>query len=154
MDLLKLSVDSFGRLVLTDADGEHHVGVEPVRAFPLSHPDRFFALVNDRGREVFTIDDPSTLPPEVRSVLEAELRKREFVPVLRRVLWTSAESPPAEWEVETDRGLTRFTIDADDQIRRLGAGRVLITDTRGLRYLVPDTSSLDSRSLRALERYL
>ncbi len=75
MEQLNLSVDTFGRLVLTDADGERHVGVEPVRAFPLSHPDRFVALVDERGREVFTVDDPSTLPPAVRSVLEAELRE-------------------------------------------------------------------------------
>ncbi len=151
---INLSVDAFGRLVLIGTNGERHVGVEPVRAFPLSHPNRFVALVDEKGREVCTIDDPSTLPASVRLVLEAELKKREFVPVLHRVFWTSAESPPAEWEVETDRGVTRFTIDADDQIRRLGEGRVLITDTRGLRYLVPDTSGLDPRSLRALERYL
>jgi hypothetical protein len=154
MTPLNLTTDPFGRLVLTDSDGQRHVGVEPVRAFPFSHPDRFVALVDAQGREICMVEDPAHLPESVRSVLDAELKKREFVPEVRRIVWTSADSPPAEWEVETDRGLTRFTIEADDQIRRLGKGRVLITDTRGLRYLVPDTSALDPRSLRALERYL
>lgn len=151
---IHLSLDSFGRLILIDSDGHRYEGVEPVRAFPLSHPDRFIAFLDARGREVCLIEDPADLPPNTRSALDLELAKREFVPILRRVLWTSAETPPAEWEVETDRGLTRFTLDADDQVRRLGDRRVLITDIRGLRYLVPDTAKLDPRSTRSLERYL
>ena len=42
----------------------------------------------------------------------------------------------------------------EDEIRRLGAHRVLIADTRKLRYQVPDTRSLDLESRRVLERYL
>src|SRR5689334_23727308 len=35
-----------GRLVLTRANGETHAGVEPVRTFPISDPDRFISLVD------------------------------------------------------------------------------------------------------------
>ena len=56
--------------------------------------------------------------------------------------------------METDRGPTRFTLESEDDVRRLGAHRVLITDAKRLRYHVPDTRALDPASRRVLERYL
>ena len=37
----QLERDAFGRLVLTDIEGVRHVGVVPVRAFPLTAPDSY-----------------------------------------------------------------------------------------------------------------
>ena len=48
------------------------------------------------------------------------------------------------WDVETDRGPARFTLDTEDDVRRISAHRVLITDSRKLRYQVPDTRTLDA----------
>ncbi len=149
-----LNHDDWGRLVLIDSEGVRHVGVEPVRAFPLSEPQRWIALLDANGHELVLITDLDTLTPENRQALEEELRRREFVPVLRRIVRISSDSPPCEWDVETDRGPTRFTLDSEDQIRRLGSERVLITDTRGLRYLIPDIRALDPQSRLRLERYL
>ncbi len=149
-----LSLDPFGRLVLIDAEGERHVGVEPVRAFPLSDPGRWISLVDDSGREVAMVERLDDLAPPVRHLLEQELGRREFVPTITRIVRVSGDTTPNEWEVETDRGPTRFTLDSEDQVRRLGPGRALITDARGLRYHVPDAQGLDPASRRTLERYL
>jgi len=43
---LSLHYDAWGRLVYTDAAGVAHVGVEPVRAFPISEPDRGIAILD------------------------------------------------------------------------------------------------------------
>jgi len=48
----QLQRDSFGRLVLTAADGERHEGVTPVRAFPIAAPDEGISLINYEGHEV------------------------------------------------------------------------------------------------------
>lgn len=149
-----LSLDAFGRLVLIDAEGERHVGVEPVRAFPLSEPGRWIGLVDERGREVALVEDLDDLHPPVRRLLEEELARREFLPVIRRILRISSESEPNEWDVVTDRGPTTFTLESEEQVRRLGPDRVLITDSRGLRYQVVSARSLDAPSRRLLERYL
>ncbi len=45
-----LSRDPFGRLVLRDAAGIEHVGVVPVRAFPIGAPDEGLSLVSADGR--------------------------------------------------------------------------------------------------------
>src|SRR5215469_13708698 len=149
-----LSVDAFGRLVLTEPSGRTHVGVEPVRAFPLSDPNHWVALVDAEGHEVFHVESLDNLPPAVRQLLEAELAAREFVPIIERVVRTSGEIFPAQWDVETDRGATTLNLDSEDDIRRIGSHRVLITDARKMRFQVPDTRTLNAYSRRVLERFV
>jgi hypothetical protein len=146
--------DAWGRLVLTDDAGHQHVGVEPVRAFPITDPRHGLALCDADGHELVWIDDLDALLPPLRAVLEEDLARREFVPVLRRILAVSAPVEPSEWEVETDRGRTRFVLNSEDDVRRLGDRRALIVDAHGIRYLIPDTEALDATSRRLLERYL
>lgn len=148
-----LKHDEWGRLVLIDADGRRHVGVEPVRAYPISDPAHWVSIVDHEGREVAFVEDLATLPEAVRTVLEEDLATREFVPVLKRIVRVSGDTSPAEWDVETDRGPTRFTVNAEDDVRRLGPHRALVVDAQGLRYLIPDTRTLDAHGRRSLERY-
>ena len=42
----QLRRDAFGKLVLTDTEGQSHEGVVPVRAFPIAAPDQDIALVD------------------------------------------------------------------------------------------------------------
>ncbi len=146
--------DAWGRLVLTDAAGREHVGVYPVRAFPISDPHHGIALCDDEGRELVWIERLEDSPPTVRRELEAALSGREFVPVVRRILRVSAPVEPSQWEVETDRGRTTFILPCEDNVYRLDDRRALLIDAHGIRYLIPDTHALDATSRRLLERYL
>jgi len=150
----QLEHDAFGRLVLTLADGRRHVGVTPIRGFPISDPMHGLSLCDADGHEVVWIDDLGELPASVRQALEGELRDREFLPQIRRVVRVSLQTDPCEWEVETDRGRTTFLLKSDDDVRRLGGNRAIVTDAHGIRYLIPDTATLDRASRRILERYL
>ena len=151
---LALSVDAWGRLVLETAEGTRHVGVEPVHAFPISEPGRWIALCDTDGREIVCLESLDVLTREARALVEGELARREFMPVVGKIVRVSGESTPSQWDVETDRGSTRFTLDSEDDVRRVGTHRVLITDARKLRYHVPDTRTLDAQSRRLLERFL
>jgi hypothetical protein len=149
-----LRYDAWGRLVLTDAAGRVPVGIEPVRAFPITDPRHGLALCDAEGHELLWIDDLDALPAPLRQFLEDDLARREFVPVVRRIVAISAPVEPSEWEVDTDRGRTRFVVDSEDDVRRLSDHRALIVDAHGIRYLIPDTRALDGTSRRLLERYL
>jgi len=149
-----LSHDAWGRLVLTDADGRQHTGVELVRAFPLSDPRHGLAICDPHGRELLWIDNLDELPAPLIEQIEEELAQHEFVPVIRRVLRVSAPVEPSEWEIETDRGITRFVLNSEDDVNELSDNRALITDAHGIRYLIPDIEQLDVHSRRLLERYL
>lgn len=140
-------------LALTDDQNVRHENVRPVRLFPLTDPQHWIALVGESGRELACIEDPATLDPAQRTLLEAALAKRDFVPVIRRITNITRAPEGHDWHVETDRGATVFRIETDESIQSLGGGRLVIVDKLGTRYLVPDIATLDRDSRRRLERY-
>ena len=149
-----LQQDPRGRLQVTLADGTVHEGVLPVRAFPLTAPDECIALVSSGGNELVNIERLSTLVEPARSLLVEMLAAREFVPKIEAILSCSAFATPSTWTVRTDRGETEFVLKAEEDIRRLDNGRLMISDSHGLQFEVVDQSQLDSHSRRVLMRFL
>jgi len=150
----RLERDAFGRLVLTDAEGERHVGVTPVRAFPLSAPGEGVSLVGGEGRELVWIDRIEALAPETRALLEQELAVRDFAPTLLKLHGVSSFGVPSTWTVSTDRGETSFVLKAEEDIRRLEGGALLIASAHGVQFRIPDVKALDRPSRKLLERFL
>lgn len=150
----QLHCNAFGRLVLTDAHGTDHVGITPVRAFPLAAPDEGLSLVGPDGRELAWLDSLADLPPPARELVAQELAVREFVPRIEQLLAVSTFATPSTWRVQTDRGEMSFVLKAEEDIRRLPSGALLIASGDGLQLLVPDRSALDRASRRLLERFL
>jgi hypothetical protein len=151
---LQLAYDAFGRLVLTDPDGQTHVGLVPIRSFPFSAPGEWIAFCDADGHEILSVADIRQLPAETRALLEADLARREFIPAIRRIHHVSSGAEPTDWHVETDRGQTRFQLTSEDHIRRLGTKTAIVVDSHGVRYQIPDLTALDPQSRRILRRYL
>lgn len=149
-----LARDTHGRLNLTAADGTVHEGVVAVRAFPISAPDGGLSLVSADGHELRWIDRLADLPSPTRDLIQAELAIREFTPMIRRINEVSTFSTPSTWTVETDRGRTQLVLKSEDDIRRLGNGRLLISTAQGLQFGIAQTADLDRHSRKLLERFL
>ena len=149
-----LERDAFGQLVWTDARGERHAGVVPVRAFPLTSPGDGVSLVGADGRERLWIERLDALPPAARALLEEDLAARDFAPVLRRLESVSGFGVPSTWRVATDRGDATFVLKAEEDIRRLEDGSLLITSASGVQFRVADPLALDRASRKLLERFL
>ncbi|WP_431275327.1 DUF1854 domain-containing protein [Variovorax ureilyticus] len=154
MNDFQLERDAFGRLVLTDAEGVRHAGVVPVRAFPLTAPDHGISLVGTDGRELVWIDRIADLPAAMRELLDQELVARDFAPTLQKLHKVSSFGVPSTWSVSTDRGETRFVLKAEEDIRRLEGGALLIASAHGLQFRIPDVKALDRHSRKLLERFL
>lgn len=154
MTTIQLTRDAHGQLQLTAADGSVHGGVVPVRAFPIAAPDDGIALVGTDGHELAWIERLGDLPDATRRLVEEELASREFVPEIRRLRHVSTFAIPSTWDVETDRGDTRFVLKGEEDIRRLGASTLLIGDSHGVQYLIRDLQSLDKTSRRLLDRFM
>ena len=77
--------DAFGKLVLTNTEGEEFVGVAPVRSFPVQAPSRGISMVRDGGKEVAWIDDLDALPAGIRTLVTEELEGREFMPEILQI---------------------------------------------------------------------
>lgn len=152
VNAIKFDRDAWGRLIVTLSDGKTHVGVEPVRCFPLSDPEKSIALVDSEGHELLTLPDLDSLSETSRDFLKSELASRDFAPVIRRVISTSNPSPPCRWSVDTDRGETSFQLESEDDVRKLGPNRVMIADSNGIRYTIPDLRQLDAATQRIVQR--
>lgn len=149
-----LQQDAWGHLVLIDAEGKRHERVAPVRGFPLSDPGKWVSICDASGRELLCISDLAQLAPHVRQVLEDDLSRREFMPVITRIVKASGDTEPCEWDVETDRGPTRFVINSEDDVRRIGPQSGMVVDSHGIRYLIANVDSLDAASRRVVQAYL
>ena len=145
--------DPAGRLIFSDARGETHVGVEAVRTFPLSDPERFISLVDSHAHELRCIANLAELPAETAAIIRQELTEREFLPRIERIVRVKQHKDPHEWEVITDRGPAEFLFH-DDDIRRLSPTRAILVDMHGVRFYIPDSRQLDAKSRRILSQYL
>src|SRR5262245_6948932 len=92
--------DAWGQLVLTDGAGRQFVGAEPVRAFPITDPEHGIALCDADGNEVLWIDDLTHVPEATRTILDQELARRHFLPVIKRVVRIDGTNEPTRWHVE------------------------------------------------------
>ncbi|MGK5078333.1 DUF1854 domain-containing protein [Janthinobacterium sp. HLX7-2] len=149
-----LSRDSFGKLVMTDADGQLFEGVAPVRAFPIQSPDEGISLVLGNGKEVAWIEHVDALPEPNRTLVKEELEGREFMPEIVRVKSVSSFATPCTWHVDTDRGVTQFVLKGEEDIRRIGAASLLIADNHGIHFLIRDMFGIDKNTRKILDRFL
>jgi hypothetical protein len=154
MEQFSLFRDPEGSLVFVDEHGRRCAGVEPLRMFPLTDPDRWVSICDAEANELVCIEDLGSLSPQVRGLLLEELGVREFLPIIKKIIKISTRSEPSEWKVETDRGETSFVVRDEDDVHRLGGGRMLIIDAYGTRYLIPDVYRLDSASRKSLAHFI
>jgi hypothetical protein len=151
--VFELSRNAFGKLVLTTPDGMVHAGVTPARAFPVQSPEKGIALLDADGHEVAWVDVLADVPQPAQSLMREALEAREFIPEIRAILSVTSFSTPCTWHVQTDRGDTHFVLRGDEDIRRLGAKTLLITDSHGIHFLIRDAAALKRESRKILDRF-
>jgi ATP-binding cassette, subfamily B, bacterial len=150
---LVLETDGDGVLWARQGGDGQRVRVLPRRCFPLTGPETFICLVDERHHDRACIESLDTLSASSREALRSALAQSEFLPKVTRIARVRHEATWSEWHVETDRGPRTFIVEQEDHIRRLEDGRHVITDSFGMRFLVPAPEHLDAHSRRWLGRY-
>ena len=148
-----LESDALGNLVFIDHNGERHIGVYPVRAFPITAPNAGLSIMDQSGKELCWFDLETAIPPMELQLIQEELAKREFMPVIQRISKVSTFATPSIWDVETDRGPTRIRLKGEEDIRRITGNTLLIADSNGLQFLIQDSTQLDRLSKKLLDRF-
>jgi uncharacterized protein DUF1854 len=142
-------------LRLTVGEERSYLKVTVVRAFPLSHPQRYLSVRAGDNKEVGVLVDGAELDEENRRLVAEELERRYVVPVIRRIVRIKERFGTVDWEVETNRGLCRFTTrNMREKVVQPSPGRYLLTDVDDNRYDVPDLAALDPASQGWLMRHL
>lgn len=148
-----LERDSLGRLVFIDANGRRHIGVYPVRAFPITAPGAGVSIMDPSGKELCWFDSLEEIPKGELALIEQEMVAREFMPVINRIKQVSTFATPSIWDIETDHGPIRIRLKAEEDIRRISGNTLLIADSNGLQFLIKDSSKLDKLSKKLLDRF-
>lgn len=149
---IRLSRDPAGILILTvENDSYPHVRI--LRAFPLSDPRHYLGFFDQKGKEIGLLVNPRRLDGSSRALLERELDRRYFVPVILRIHAIREEFGSLYWQVDTDRGPRSFVLRSPaESILQLSPKRLMISDVEGNRFEIPDLSQLDPRSVRWLDK--
>jgi hypothetical protein len=148
-----LERDALGRLVLIDAGGVRHVGVYPVRAFPITAPGAGISIMDQSGKELCWFDGSTAIPEGELILITEALSAREFMPVIEKITKVSTFATPSIWDLETDRGPTRIRLKGEEDIRRIAGNTLLIADSNGLQFLIKDSTQLDKVSKKLLDRF-
>jgi Domain of unknown function (DUF1854) len=149
-----LSRNAVGQWQYVDALGCVHVNVHAVRVFPISCPDGPVSIVGADGHELRWIDVLAALPAPLQQSIASMLLQRDFMPEIMQLKAVSTFATPSEWTVVTSIGDTTFTLKGEEDIRRLTAGVLLITDVHGIQYVIKRLAALDKHSRRLLDRFL
>jgi hypothetical protein len=149
----QLERDSLGRLVFVDSNGSRHIGVHPVRAFPITAPGAGIAIMDQSGKELFWYPDVAAITEAELGLIEEELAAREFMPVIEKITHVSTFATPSIWDIETDRGPTRIRLKGEEDIRRIAGNTLLIADPNGMQFLIKDATQLDKVSKKLLDRF-
>ena len=149
----QLERDTLGRLVFIDANGTRHLGVHPVRAFPITAPGAGLGIMDQAGKELYWYPDVAAIPELELGLIEEELATREFMPVIQKITRVSTYATPSIWDIETDRGPARIRLKGEDDIRRIAGNTLLISDSNGMQFLIKDATELDKLSKKLLDRF-
>lgn len=126
-----------------------------MRAFPLSDPKHYFALLMGNDKVIGIVADPTKLEPESRQLAYQEVRRRYFSPRIKRIYSLKEEYGAFYFDVDTESGKREFVVKGiGDAVVDLGNGEVLIIDVDGNRYKISGWHDLDDRSRRLLEQVI
>ena len=130
--------------------------VQVARAFPLSKPNQFIGLRDAADKDIGTLPTLDGLDPESRKIINEELTRRYFLPIISQVYAVKEEFGITTWDVETDKGRRTFLVqNLRESVWEMVPGeRAIITDKDGLRYEFPDLTRLDAKTANVLSRVL
>jgi len=138
-----------GRLVL-ERPGKEPVDVTVRYLRPLTARTEL-VLLDGHGREVASVTGEDAFPEQEREIVREALRQRYHLPVIQRVQRVEVRFGTRYWWVDTDRGPRWFALrEPGKNVTWLSTSHVVLRDTAGNRYEVPDVAALDAGSQRRI----
>ena len=125
------------------------------RQFPFDFLWEFISVMNEEQEEIGIIRRLDDFSGEGRELLEGELNRRYYAPVIEEILQVKERYGFSYWRVKTKEGEVRFTLhDTYRSIIKAGENRLIMLDVDGNRFEIPDVSALNRKSYKKIELYL
>ena len=144
-----------GFVSLKISEEESYERVNLFRAFPFSDPDRYISVreADTKAREIGIIQELSVFDEQMQEVLREQMNLRYFTPKIMRVYDLKVEQGYAYWDVLTDRGPCKFTMNSGS-IPHIADGRLLIVDVDSNRFEIEDFNKLPHKDVKKLDLFL
>lgn len=136
---------------------EFYPRVQVVRMFPFSDPKKYISIrtPDEHSKEIGIIEDLNQVSKETVEMLTEQLNLRYFTPIITKIINIKEEYGYAYFDVVTDRGACRFTINMGGHaVVHLSETRILISDIDENRFEIPDVNSLSAKELKKLDLFL
>lgn len=150
--IITIKKNNFGELVLIIEQDKEYEKVQIIRSFPYTGKDEFILLNDKDGKEIGIIEDISGLDDESRKVLEEELKKKYFIPRIKKVYDIQMDYRSPVWHVRTDKGVMVFKMRRRKDAKYIKRNHLVVKDGDGNKYEIPDVSKLDSVSQQLIEK--
>ena len=125
------------------------------RMFPLSEPDRFISVRDEKEEEIAVIETLADYPVETTKMIGEELERRYFSPTIERLVSLKEEFGYTYWDAETDSGMCRFTVKGGgSSVLQIASDTLLVIDVDGNRFTFPEFEKTDSKYLKIIDTML
>ena len=136
---------------------EFYPRVQVVRMFPFSDPNLYISIrtPDEHSKEIGIIENMKDVSAEAAAMLTEQLNLRYFTPIIKKIINIKDEYGYAYFDVLTDRGACRFTINmGGHSVVHLSETRILISDIDENRFEIPDITKLTAKELKKLDLFL
>ncbi len=134
-------------------------GVQAVRLFPVSHPERFISLHcigdSDKPAEIGVIRDLRQFPPAAAGLIRAVLGRHYYEQAISDIFSVECEFGLLFFDVQTERGREQFIMRwQQDRAEDYGDGGKVLLDVFDNRFVIPEVSALNPVARRRLVKYI
>ena len=142
-------------LRLTIKGDRSYLKIRVVCAAPLSQPDRYICLLDEKNEVICTVEDPIVLDAVTQRMVKEELEQRYMTAIIKRVDSLRSEFGVSYWEVQTDRGNREFVVrNVSENAQWITDRRLLLLDVDGNRFEISNLEELDKKSRGLIEMVL
>lgn len=125
------------------------------RLFPLSLPDSFISVRDEKEKEIGIIASLDSFPGGIVRMFREELDRRYFSPVIENLISIKEEFGYTYWDAETNAGLCRFTVKSGgNNVLQVSEDTILIIDVDGNRFTFPEFEQANSKYLKIIDTML
>lgn len=125
------------------------------RMFPFEELWTHISVLTADNEEVGMIANVDDFQEETAALLREELECKYLMPSITAIHTLKERFGFSSWKVDSSIGPLEFTLrDTYRSMLKVGDGRLIITDSDGNRYEIPDVTKLDKKSYKKIELYL
>lgn len=147
--------DFLGLKIEKDGEVTEYPRVFLHRMFPFEELWAHISVLTADNEEVGLIADVNDFDEQAVSLLKQELDRKYLMPTITAIHTLKDQFGFSAWKVDSNIGPLEFTLrDTYRSMLKVGDSRVIITDSDGNRYEIPDVRALDKKSYRKIELYL